>query len=71
MALRVTVGNPNNINTNIVSKRTQTKVATLADVDLDGIEDGYTLIYNTTTKKWEAVNPATEVRLDNIDGGTY
>lgn len=71
MALRVTVGNQNTINTNIVSRKTQTKVETLADVDLAGVEDGYTLIYNTATKKWEAANPATEVRLDNIDGGTY
>jgi len=29
------------------------------------------LIFNSTTGKWEAANPATEVILDNIDGGTY
>lgn len=71
MALKVTVGNSNTINTNIVSKKTSTKVGTLADVDLTGIEDGYTLVYNTATNKWEAVDPASEVVLDNIDGGTY
>jgi hypothetical protein len=71
MALKVTVGNSNSINTNVVSKRTQTKVATLADVDLEGVQDGYTLIYNTATNKWEAADPASEVVLDNIDGGTY
>lgn len=71
MALKVTVGNSNTINTSIVSKKTSTKVGTLADVDLTGIEDGYTLIYNTATNKWEAVDPASEVVLDNIDGGTY
>jgi hypothetical protein len=71
MSLKVTVGNSNAINTSIVSKRTSTKIETLADVDLEGIQDGYTLIYNTATNKWEAVNPASEVILDNIDGGTY
>jgi hypothetical protein len=44
---------------------------TIADVDATGLQDGYTLIYNSTTKKWEAANPASEVILDNIDGGTY
>jgi hypothetical protein len=71
MALKVTVGTSNTINTSIVSKRTSTKVEALADVDLAGVQDGYTLIYNNTTKKWEAANPASEVILDNIDGGTY
>ena len=71
MSLKVTVGSSNAINTSIVSKRTSTKIETLADVDLEGVQDGYTLIYNTTTNKWEAANPASEVILDNIDGGTY
>jgi hypothetical protein len=71
MALKVTVGTSNTINTNIVSKKTANKVETLADVDLEGVQDGYTLIYNNVTKKWEAANPASEVILDNIDGGTY
>jgi hypothetical protein len=71
MALKVTVGNSNNINTSIVSKRAAAKVETLANVDATDLQDGYTLIFNSATNKWEAVNPATEVRLDNIDGGTY
>jgi hypothetical protein len=71
MALKVTVGNTNPINTNIVSKKAAAKLETIADVDATGLQDGYTLIYNSTTKKWEAANPASEVILDNIDGGTY
>jgi hypothetical protein len=71
MAIKVTVPILNNINTSVVSRRTATKVETLADVDLEGVQDGYTLIYNNVTKKWEAANPASEVVLDNIDGGTY
>lgn len=71
MAIKVTVPNTKTINTNIVSKRQAAKVETLADVDAAGIQDGYTLIYNSETKKWEAVNPSTTVILDAIDGGTY
>jgi hypothetical protein len=71
MSIKVTVPLSNTINTSIVSKRTSTKVETLADVDLTGIEDGYTLIYNNISKKWEAADPASEVVLNNIDGGTY
>jgi hypothetical protein len=71
MALKVTVGNSNNINTNIISRKAAAKLETIADVDATGLQDGYTLIYNSTTKKWEAANPASEVILDNIDGGTY
>ena len=71
MALKVTVGTSNTINTSLVRRRTATKVETLEDVDVEGIQDGYTLIYNNVTKKWEAANPASEVVLDNIDGGTY
>ena len=71
MAIKVTVPNTKTINTNIVSKRQAAKVETLADVDAAGIQDGYTLIYNSETKKWEAVNHSTTVTLDAIDGGTY
>ena len=71
MALKVTVPLSNNINTSIVSKKTASKVETLADVDTANLQDGYTLIYNSVTGKWEASNPATEVVLDNIDCGTY
>ena len=70
-AIKVAVGTSNTINTNIVSKRTQTKVATLADVDVEGIQDGYTVIYNTATNKWEAVDPASDLNLGIIDGGTF
>lgn len=71
MAIKVTVPNTKTINTNIVSKRQTAAVQTLSDVDAKDLQDGYTLIYNSETKKWEAVNPATNVSLDAIDGGTY
>lgn len=71
MAIKVTVPVTKTINTSIVSKKIGAAVQTLSDVDVNDVQDGYTLIYNSATKKWEAVNPATEVRLDAIDGGTY
>jgi hypothetical protein len=70
-AIKVAVGTSNTINTNIVSKRTSTKIETLADVDVEGIQDGYTLVYNTATNKWEAVDPASDLNLGIIDGGTF
>jgi hypothetical protein len=71
MALKVTVPNSKTINTSIVSKRAAASVLSLSDVDAEGLQDGYTLIYNSVTKKWEASDPASEVILNNIDGGTY
>jgi hypothetical protein len=71
MTVKVTVPNTKTINTSIVSKRATTSVQSLADVDAAGLQDGYTLIYNSDTKKWEAVNPATAVAPMAIDGGTY
>lgn len=71
MALKVTVPNSKTINTSIVSKRVAASVQTLADVNTTGLQDGYTLIYNSVTQKWEASDPASEVILNNIDGGTY
>lgn len=71
MAIKVTVPTSSTINTNIVSKRSVTGVQSLADVDATNVQDGYTLIYNEETRKWEAVNPATSVTPTSIDGGTY
>jgi hypothetical protein len=71
MTVKVTVPNTKTINTSIVSKRGAASVTALADVDATGLQDGYTLIYNSETRKWEAVNPSTAVAPDAIDGGTY
>ena len=71
MTVKVTVPNTKTINTSVVSKRGAAAVQSLADVDATGLQDGYTLIYNSETRKWEAVNPATAVAPTAIDGGTY
>lgn len=69
--ISATVNSQNSINTNVTSKKAASKVTNLADVDATGVEDGYTLIYNSETRKWEAVNPSTAVAPSAIDGGTY
>jgi hypothetical protein len=71
MAIKVTVPNSKTINTSIVSGRGSQKVENLANVDAAGLQDGYTLIYNSETLKWEAVDPSTTVAPSSIDGGTY
>ena len=80
MSLKVTVGTSNAINTSIVSKRTSTKIETLADVDVEGIQDGYTLVYNTATNFTAAVSlpedgevtiSLTAVQTSAIKAGRY
>jgi hypothetical protein len=71
MTVKVIVPNIKTINTSIVSKKGAPPVESLANVDAVGLQDGYTLIYNSETLKWEAVDPSTTVTLDAIDGGTY
>lgn len=67
-----TVSNGNSINTSIVSKRVSTDLEQLGDVDVQHSQDGYTLVYNATTKKWEATNAQDVVAIPSvISGGTY
>lgn len=44
-------------------------LGSIGDVSLTGIQDNYTLVYNSTTNKWEAA-PAAATPV-SIDGGTY
>lgn len=71
MTVKVTIPTSNTINTSVVSRRTAVKVEALSDVDTANVQDGYTLIYNSSTGKWEASNPATEIDLTTIDGGSF
>lgn len=72
MSIKVTVPNAKTINTQIVSKRVTADLETLSNVDVTGIQDGYTLVYNEDTKKWEATNVNSVVATPTvISGGTY
>lgn len=70
--ISASVSTGNNINTQIVSKRVTADLETLANVDVTGIQDGYTLVYNNETKKWEATSVNDVVATPTvISGGTY
>jgi hypothetical protein len=52
-----------------VNKSTGGKLQSLTDVVTTGLQDGYTIIYNTSTNKWVA-QPISVSALA-VDGGTY
>lgn len=60
------------INTNILSKNASAKLENLSNVAVDDetVQDGYTLVFNSATRKWEAA-PADDINLGIIDGGTF
>jgi len=70
MAIQVKVGTPNRINTSI--KRVQLdnlNVEELKNIDASGgLENGYTLVYDSVLEKWV---PQAVAGVSNIDGGTF
>jgi len=55
-----------------VNKSTGGKLQSLADVNTSDLQDGYTIIYDTTTNKWVSQPiSAGVVSVTNVDGGTY
>ena len=76
MAIKVSVpsSNPRLVSTVATgSKRvTSAKVEQLANVDVgEGLEDGFTLVYDEASGKWIAQELSTSIDLVNLDGGTY
>lgn len=67
---KVKVGEPATINTNLQKVEfSLVNLEKLKNVDptTNGLEDGYTLIYNANSETWVTQPQA----LGNIDGGTY
>ena len=55
-----------------VNKSTGGKLQSLADVNTTDLQDGYTIIYDTTTNKWVSQPiSAGAVEITGVDGGTY
>lgn len=52
-----------------INKSTGGKLQSLADVNTSDLQDGYTIIYDTTTSKWVAQPVSAGVVA--VDGGTY
>jgi len=79
--MAVTVRTNNNISVNqgsratgsiTVNKSTGSKLQSLADVNTTDLQDGYTIIYDTTTNKWVSQPiSAGAVSVTVVDGGTY
>jgi hypothetical protein len=70
MAIKVTVPLTKNINTSVVSTKSSVLVSSLKDVVIDDVGEGDTLVYNATTKKWEAKS-LDEQTITRVDGGTF
>ena len=79
--MAVTITNKNNIAVTqgaratgsiTVTKSTGGKLQSLADVNTTDLQDGYTIIYDTTTNKWVSQPiSAGAVSVTTVDGGTY
>jgi len=55
-----------------VNKSTGGKLQSLADVNTTDLQDGYTIIFDTTTNKWVSQPiSAGAVTITTVDGGTY
>jgi hypothetical protein len=52
-----------------INKSTGGKLQSLADVNTSDLQDGYTIIYDTTTSKWVAQPVSAGVVA--VDGGIY
>jgi hypothetical protein len=76
MAVRVRVGTSNVRLKSSVQNPSRTQTSTSIDglqgVDLDGVQDGYTLVYDSDTGVWAAA-PVSDVsaNIRSIDGGTF
>ncbi len=50
---------------------TSTTIDNLSGIDTAGAQNGYSLIYDASTGKWEATAPSDVAAPSSIDGGTF
>ena len=50
---------------------TSTTIDSLSGIDTSGAQNGYSLIYDASTGKWEATAPTDVAAPSSIDGGTF
>lgn len=79
MAIKVSIPSTSTRVPQVVTSNSRTTTATklegLANVDLTGVQDGYTFTYNEQTGNWEAT-PVSGLAIDSstiqtLDGGTF
>jgi len=77
MAIKVSIpSSTSRLTTTLASgskKVTSAKIEQLANVDTttNGLEDGYTIVYDEATGKWVSQELSSTVQLASLDGGTY
>lgn len=79
MAIKVSIPSSNSssrLTTAVASgskKVTSAKIEQLANVDTvtNGLEDGYTIVYDEDTGKWVSQALSSSVQLEVLDGGTF
>ena len=76
MGVKVTIGKSTNRVVTSTTSQSKTQTSTTLDglegVDTSGVQNGYTLVYESNNGKWEAA-PASNlsVNVTAIDGGTF
>ena len=79
MAIKVSIPSSNGssrLTTAVASgskKVTSARIEQLANVDTvtNGLEDGYTIVYDEDTGKWVSQALSSSVQLEVLDGGTF
>lgn len=54
----------------VIKKGPALTVQSLTNVDTSDLQDGYTLVYDSTTKLWIS-QPISAGTITTVDGGTY
>lgn len=63
-ATQTTIANPN------FEPKPNVSLDELVDVETAGVQDGYSIVYNSTTQKYEA-SPILVTEIDSVQGGTF
>jgi hypothetical protein len=71
-SVSVAVNTQQTVGARVNTVKAGAKLENISNVAIDAasLQDGYTLVYNSTNGKWEA-SPASDATLTIINGGTF
>jgi hypothetical protein len=71
-SVSVAVNTQQTVGARVNTVKAGAKLENISNVAIDAasLQDGYTLVYNSTNGKWEA-SPASDAALTVINGGTF
>jgi hypothetical protein len=71
-SVSVAVNTQQTVGARVNTVKAGAKLENISNVAIDAasLQDGYTLVYNSTSGKWEA-SPASDATLTVINGGTF